>query len=65
MAISCWSRLFLISHKVQHTSLRGAKRRGNPDVSIQNDFLIDWIASRHALLAVAMTAYYLAAELGG
>jgi hypothetical protein len=43
----------MISHKVQHTSLRGAAfsrerivaGRGNPDVFIQNALLTNWIAS--------------------
>jgi hypothetical protein len=35
----------MISHKVQQMSLRGAVRRGNPDVFIQNALLTNWIAS--------------------
>jgi hypothetical protein len=53
-----------ISHQVQRTSLRGAKRRGNPD-AFEHKGLYDWLdcrASCRAPLAAkgffAMTAFY-------
>ncbi|MDH4215797.1 MAG: hypothetical protein OEV26_01775 [Gallionella sp.] len=47
----------LISSQVQHTSLRGAKRRGNPDDFKHKGILFGWIAALPATFCSRLKDY--------